>query len=150
MTKQLLRDRLVLAEVEYIGTNTKDFTPGRINEAFFLEFWQGERNNLHVKNNHGDITDFNRLEDFKIIRDVDNVLNHHEAIVKCITHAFSETLFDIKYGKTYKAIGCDKDGMYLVMDESYDCYFYDPIYFEIISDEHKILETESVYYCFGE
>ena len=45
----------------------------------------------------------------------------------------------LTYGKEYKAIGRDKDGLYLVMDNSYCCYFYSPECFEIVSDEYGIL-----------
>jgi len=39
--------------------------------------------------------------------------------------------------------------MFLVMDNSYCCYFYPPdFFFEIISDEHGILNKRSVYYSF--
>ena len=40
------------------------------------------------------------------------------------------------------------DGLYLVMDNSYCCYFYSPECFEIISDEYGILSRRSVYYSF--
>lgn len=133
------------AIVRYIGNNDKDFTFGKQYEAFFLEYWQGERNSLHVRNDSGAITSFNPFEDFEVISDEDNVLNLHEAIVRCKTHKS-----ELKIGKEYKVIGCDKDGMYLVMDESFDCYFYRADIFEIVRDDYNILSHRSVYYNFHE
>lgn len=80
------------------------------------------------------------------MEDVDNVLNTHEATVRCITHEYDNELFDLTYGKKYKAIGRDRDGLYLVMDDSHDCYFYLPTCFEIVSDEYDILSHRSVYF----
>ena len=54
----------------------------------------------------------------------------------------------MNYGSEYKAIGRDKDGMYLVMDESYCCYFYEPDCFEVIEDKHGILSRRSVYHSY--
>ncbi len=71
--------------------------------------------------------------------------NLHEAIVRCKTHKS-----ELKNGKEYKAIGCDKDGLYLVMDESYDCYFYRADIFEIVRDNYNILSHRSVYYNYHE
>lgn len=134
------------AIVRYIGKSGNDFTYGQLYEAFFLEYWQGERNSLHVRTNSGEITDFNPFELFEIVSDDDNVLNTYEAIVRYtrIKHVYS--LRELQHGKEYKAIGRDKDGNYLVMDESYDCYFYPSDIFEIISDEHGILSKRSIYY----
>ena len=73
-------------------------------------------------NNSEEITDFNPLENFEGLEDTDSVLN------------------------TYKAIGRDRDGLYLVMDDSHDCYFYPPTCFEIVSDEYDILSHRSVYF----
>lgn len=107
---------------------------GKCYEAFFLEYWEGERDSLHVRGNDGRVTDFNKFEDFTVISDEENLLNDYEAIVKCVTHAYDGELFDLNYGSLYKAIGRDKDGMYLVMDESFCCYFYDPNCFEVVED----------------
>ena len=84
-----------------------------------------------------------------MIADEDNVLNLHEAIVRCNTHKYDDMIAGLRYGKEYKAIGRDKDGLYLVMDESCDCYFYPADIFEIVSDEHDILSHRSVYYNFN-
>ncbi len=124
------------------------FTKGKDYHAFFVEYWQGVRDSLHVKGNDGRIDDFNPLADFEIISDPDNVLNNYEAIIRCVSHDFDEDILSLTYGKTYKAIGRDQDGLYLVMDESCDCYFYSPNLFEIIDDPHRILDRESVYYSF--
>lgn len=92
--------------------------------------------------------DFNPLEDFEVMEDVDNVLNTHEATVRCITHEYDNELFDLTYGEKYKTIGRDQDGLYLVMDDSHDCYFYPPTCFEIVSDEYDILSHRSMYFSF--
>lgn len=136
------------AVVKYIGKSNNNFTTGKEYFAFFLEYWQGKRESLHVQNNEGKITDFNPFSDFEIVKDEDNVLNKHEAIVRCVTKRFQNELFEIKYDKIYKAIGADENGYYLVMDESYDCYFYPSTDFEIIEDEHNILSCCSLYYNF--
>lgn len=139
------------AVVKYIGKEEKNkFSYGTLYEAYFLEYWQGERTSLHVKDNRGEITDFNPFEDFEIISDEDNVLNTYEAIVECLTHNFDDKLFDIKYGKQYKALGMDKDGYYLIMDESYDCYFYPAGYFKIIDDKFDLLSHRTLYYNYCE
>ena len=138
------------AHVRFTKDNAdyKNFTAGAIYEAFFVEYWQGIRNSLHVKNDFGRIVDFIPLEDFEIIDDKDNVLNNYEARVRCITHDFEDMLLGINYGKEYIAIGRDRNGMYLVMDESYDCYFYDASCFEILDDSKGILTEESMYYSY--
>ena len=136
------------AIVRYKAKTTKLFTAGQTYKAFFLEYWQGKRDSLHVEANDGKIHDFIVLEDFEIIEDTHNVLNMFEAEVKCITHDYDDDLLELNYGTVYKAIGCDIDGLYLVMDESMDCYFYHSKCFEIISDPHSILNQKSVYYSF--
>lgn len=136
------------AIVKYIGTENDLFTPEKEYEAYFVEYWEGKRESLHVLADDGKIHDFIPLSDFEIISDPHNVLNFYEAKVKCITHRFDDELFDITYGKIYSAIGRDRNGMYLVMDESYCCYFYDSEDFEIIDDPHGILSRESVYYSY--
>lgn len=139
------------AVVRFVGNEQdyKQFTKNQCYEAFFLEYWQGVRNSLHVKNNKGEIVDFIPFEEFEVVSDEGNVLNNYTATVRCITHKFDDSLLDIKYGKTYLAIGRDKNGMFLVKDESHDCYFYLSSDFEIIEDEHGILSRESVYYSFN-
>ncbi len=54
----------------------------------------------------------------------------------------------ITFGKEYKAIGRDTYGFYLVMDNSFSCYFYAPDAFEIVADEHEIISDVSVYYSY--
>ena len=116
-----------------------NFENGKIYNAYFLEYWQGNRDSLHVKGENGEIEDFIPLSDFEVLEDIDDVLNTKEASVRCITHKYDNKLFDLTYGKEYKAIGFDLYGRYLVMDDSWDCYFYLPKEFEIISDPHQIL-----------
>lgn len=137
------------AIVKYNGMSNQKFTQGKKYEAFFLEYWEGVRNSLHVRGDDGLVTDFNRFEDFTVLSDEDNLLNDFEAIVRCVTHAYDDELFDLNYGSEYKAIGRDKDGMYLVMDESFCCYFYEPDCFEVVEDNHGILSRRSVYYSYG-
>ena len=134
------------AKVRYTGSGSADFTCDKIYDAYFIEYWQGTRNSLHVKDDTNQITDFNPLEDFEIISDPANVLNFHEAIVECISSTDDDKLCGLTVGKQYKAIGRDKDGYYLVMDNSSDCYFYSPDRFKIISDKFGILKKQSVYY----
>ena len=136
------------AIVRYIAESTELFTKGQTYKAFFVEYWQGKRDSLHVKANDGKIHDYVHFGNFEIIEDVNNVLNMYEAEVKCITHDYDDELLEIKYGQVYKAIGCDIDGLYLIMDESMDCYFYHPNCFEIIDDPHGILNGQSVYHSF--
>lgn len=128
------------------------FAVGKLYPAYFLEFWQGERTSLHVKNNLGEITDFNHLEDFEVVKDVDDVLNTKEAIVRCITHKFDDKLFDLNCGNEYVAIGVTNkqfsDFDYLVVDESHDCYFYPAAYFEVISDPYGLLDKETGQYVY--
>ena len=119
-----------------------NFEQGKIYNAYFLEYWQGNRDSLYVKGEDGEINDFVPLADFEILEDKDDVLNTKEAIVKCVTHNYDAELFDLTYGKEYKAIGFDVYGRYLVMDDSCDCYLYLPKEFEIISDPHQILSPD--------
>lgn len=123
-------------------------TYGQCYEAFFLEYWEGKRNSLHVRCNDGEIHDLISFEDFEVISDEDNVLNDYEAIVRCTTHDYDDEEFDLEYGKSYKAIGCDADGLYLVMDETRCCYFYPAHDFEIVDDPHGILSYQSCYYSY--
>ena len=140
------------AIVEYRGVSDDNFTFGKKYEAYFLEYWQGVRNSLHVRRNDGLVTDFNPFEDFTVISDEDNLLNDYEATVRCVTHRFEfkSRLSYIIFGKEYAAIGRDKDGFFLVKDESYDCYFYNPTDFVIVDDPHGILSKRSVYYSYDE
>ena len=38
------------------------------------------------------------------MEDVDNVLNTHEATVRCITHEYDNELFDLTYGKNIRPL----------------------------------------------
>lgn len=138
----------VPAKVRYIGPSTEEFTQSEVYPAYLLEYWQGKRDSLHVKGNSGKVSDFNPFEDFEVVADDDDVLNLYEATVRCVTHRYDEMVTGLKYGKEYKAIGRDHDGLYLVKDESSDCYFYSPDFFEIVSDEYDLLSHQSVYYSF--
>lgn len=54
-------------------------------------------------------------------------------------------LHDLKYGKEYIAVGCDKHGNYLVRDESGLCYYFPKRDFDIVCDEHGILSHSTFY-----
>lgn len=136
------------AIVKYIGKDNKKFTHGKTYDAYFVEYWEGKRNSLHVRGDDGRVTDFNPLEDFEVISDEDNLLNDYEAVVCCKTHEYEDDIIGLTYGKTYKAIGRDREGLYLVMDNSYCCYFYPPDIFDISKDDHGILNRRSVYYSY--
>ena len=136
------------AIVRYTAKSNRKFIKDKLYEAYFIEYWEGERTSLHVRGNDGTITDFNNLEDFQIVSDEGNLLNNYEAIVQCITHKYNHLICEITFGKEYKVIGKDKNGLFLVMDDSYCCYFYPSKFFKIINDPHGILEKISVYYNF--
>lgn len=116
------------------------FVQGHLYNAYFLEYWEGERTSLHVKGEDCEVNDFIPFEDFEVVEDCDNVLNKHEAIVRCITHDYDDEIIELLYGKEYKAIGFDTDGLFLVLDESYCCYFYSPDAFEIVDDPYGVLD----------
>ena len=141
------------AIVKFIGNKINNdyngqFTVGKEYEAFFVEYWQGVRNSLHVRNNFGDIVDFIPFDEFSVVSDPDNMLTMDEAIVRCITEEHNEGLSYLYYGHEYRVVGMDIDGYYLVMDESYDCYFYPKTAFEIVDDPHGLLSRVSVYYSY--
>lgn len=134
------------AIVKYIAKSNHKFTKDKLYKAYFIEYCQGEHNSLHVRGNDGTITDFNHLEDFEIISNEGNLLNDYEATVQCITHKYDHLICGITLGKEYKAIGRDKNGLLLVMDDSYCCYFYSNEVFKIIDDPYGILEETSIYF----
>ncbi len=141
-------EEIIPAKVKYIGTDSDKFTQGKEYDAFFLEYWGNNRNSLHVRGDNGKISDFNHFEEFEVLEDTQNLLNNYEATVRCITHRYDQKLFDLTYGKEYKAIGQDWEGLYLVQDDSKDCYFYRAEDFEIIDDPHGILKQRSMYYSY--
>lgn len=136
------------AIVEYKGISNEKFTNGQRYEAFFLEYWEGVRDSLHVRGNDGRVTDFNPFEDFIVISDDDNLLNDFEATVRCTTHRLDDLIGGLTFGEEYKAIGRDKAEMFLVKDDSACCYFYNPSDFTILDDPHGILTRRSVYYSY--
>lgn len=137
------------AIVEYKGVSCEKFTTGERYEAYFLEYWEGVRNSLHVRGNDGRITDFNPFEDFVVISDDDMLLNDYEATIRCITHRLDDYIGGLTYGKEYAAIGRDSAGLFLVKDDSGCCYFYNPSDFVIVDDPHGILARKSVYYSYS-
>ena len=120
------------------------FDKGKIYEAFFLEFLQGDRISLYVRANSGNIEHFVHIKDFEVIEDSDNVLNMFEAIVRSKEDCREGTIFGIIEGQEYRAIGLGRNIFsnlaYFVMDESYDNYFYPSELFDIISDPNEILD----------
>ena len=44
----------------------------------------------------------------------------------------------------------NKYSYYLIMDESYDCYFYPAGYFKIIDDKFDLLSHRTLYYNYCE
>ena len=76
------------AVVRYIGVSNDRFTTRNLYDAYFVEYWQGKRNSLHVSDNSGKVTDFNPFEDFEIVSDEENLLNTYEAVVRCISHNY--------------------------------------------------------------
>lgn len=136
------------AIVEYKGISNGKFTTGNKYEAFFLEYWEGVRDSLHVRGNDGLVTDFNPFEEFTVISDDENLLNDYEATVRCITHRFDSLIGGLTYGEEYKDIGRDIVGLFLVKDDSASCYFYDPSNFIIVDDPHGILTRRNVYYSY--
>ena len=140
------------AKVEYIESITHcypNITSGKVYSAYFIEYWQGERRNLHLKNDKGVIDYWYDLKDFKIIEDVDYVLNFKEAKVRCIreSHSFSELALgniELTNGKEYIAIGIGgglMGGLCLILEVSYDHYFYPHAMFEIVSDPDNFLDS---------
>ena len=117
----------------------RNFITGNIYNAYFLEYWQGVRDSLHVKGENGIICDFLPLSSFEIIEDHDNVLNTNEATLECVIGTNGH---DLTVGKTYKAIGYNKKGAYLVMNDSGDCYFYPPKDFKILNDPFGVLNPD--------
>ena len=65
----------------------------------------------------------------------------HDAKGNCVLTRFHDI-----YGKQIK----NKDGYYLIMDESYDCYFYPAGYFKIIDDKFDLLSHRTLYYNYCE
>ena len=53
------------------------FVFGTIYNAYYLEYWQGKRDSLHVKGEDGVIDYFIPLSDFEIVSDEDNVLKNN-------------------------------------------------------------------------
>lgn len=144
------------AKVKYIGEDNWEFTNGKIYDAYFVEYCNGKRKNLHVKCDE-DIEYFAKMGDFTIVEDKYNVLNNDEAIVEC-TQDYVGEFRRIDYedtakvrrgtitcGKKYRAIGRTRNGLLLVMDDLQECRFYPPECFKIISDETGILEKENEY-----
>lgn len=138
-----------IAKVRYIGKSNRDFTNGNTYDAYCIEFVEGVRDGIVVKNNDGYKKDLNHLRDFEILNDPDNVLNSYYAVVECTTHDYDDEFLAVLYGKLYKAIGQDKYGNYLIEDDEMCCYFYSCKDFQIIYDPHFLLGHTSIEYDYG-
>ena len=114
------------------------FIKGKTYPAYFLEYWEGVRDSLHVRGEDGEVDDFIDFSDFEVVEDVDNVLNTYEATVRYI--GSSPVQISTEYGHEYKALGYRDNGTILVLDDSGCCYFYSPSDFEIIEDAHGVLD----------
>ncbi len=137
------------AKVRFIGDDYRHeghFTQGQVYDAYFLEYWNGLRNSLHVMDNAGNIQDFKPLEDFEVLEDPDNLLSQAEAVVRCVGPTLRSRGGGVIHGEEYIAIGRDVDGLYLVKDNSDNCFFYPPDLFEVVSDPEHILDHLSLYY----
>lgn len=137
------------AKVMYIGKACylfTNFTKGKIYDAYFLDFWHGSRCILHVKGDDGSIDRNCELTDFFIISDSDNVLNTFEATVKFDDDGSAKKFPDLTIGHSYRALGCDKDGYFLVIDDSCESYFYKSSHFRIICDPHDLLCKPTIYF----
>ena len=50
-----------------IASRPREFTSGETCEGFFLDYWEGERDNLNVETNLGYVEDFIPLKDFEVL-----------------------------------------------------------------------------------
>lgn len=137
------------AQVKFIG-QSKDYdgrvTTGKKYLAFLNEHWSGERCNLHIQDNSGQIRDRYMLPDFEVLFDVDHVLDYEMAAVKCVRIPEFPGFFALTLGNIYPALGIghgSMKGKYLVMDNSGDDYFYLAELFEIVSDPGGILNYQT-------
>ena len=132
------------AIVKYLGETNENLIHGKQYQAYFVEYWETERNNLHVLDESGEINYWYELEDFEIIEDKDSLLNLNEATVKCLTHRFEDDFTScLEYGKEYKAIGRVGDE-YLIYTGSLN-YFFNAGNFEVVDDSQDVLKDEI--YC---
>ena len=107
--------------------------------AFFVEYWETERDNVYIKNDSGKIDYWYQLEDFEIVEDKDGSLELYSAKVKCINPNYSgQHIVDPEYGEVCEAVGISREGYYLVYAGSHN-YYYPPDDFVIIEDPHGIL-----------
>ena len=108
--------------------------------AYFVEYWETERDNVNIKNDSGKIDYWYELKDFKIYEDKDGSLELYSAIVRCINPSYSrQNIVDPEYGDICEAVGISRDGYYLVYAGSHN-YYYPPEDFEIMEDQHGILD----------
>lgn len=138
------------AKVKYNGEPSNEFDIDGIYNAYFVEYWQGTRNNLNVRNKLGEIVNFVDLADFEIIEDRFGVLRTGEAIVKA-KKSSDAGLSGVTKDREYRAIGLGiqhHHPYYLVLDNCYDNYFYPPDWFDIISDPDGVLDPMNGIYIY--
>jgi hypothetical protein len=130
-------------------TGEYEFLNGKTYEAYFVEYFADVRNALHVKGEDGEIHAPVRFEHFTVISDPDHVLADYEAMVRFTTHRYEKRWKQEPqkpiFGKTYKAIGKDNHGRYLIVNEHGMDKFYPAEDFEILEDPHGILQFQSIY-----
>lgn len=97
--------------MRYDDPSTEEFTQVEVYSAYLLEYWKRKRDSLHVKGNSNKISDFKPFEEFEIVEDDDEVFNLHEVTVRCVTHRYDEMVTGLKFGREYKAISRDRDGL---------------------------------------
>ena len=113
------------------------FIKDKLYKAFFLDYCQGERNVIEVQTENGEVIDYVPINDFEIIEDRYNVLNDKIARIKCVNVNGQK---DLQIGKEYIALKSNEDRtMFLVLDDSFDTYYYPKENFTVLDDKDKIL-----------
>jgi len=127
---------------EYDISQRNDLIRGHFYLAYFVEYWETERNNVHIKNERGKIDYWYKLNDFEIIEDKDGALSLDSAVVRCIDPSYSPkniNIVDPEYGEVCEAVAISRDGYYLIHSGSHN-YYYPRKDFEIIEDPKGILD----------
>lgn len=122
----------------YNGDRT--LTNGKHYNALFVEFFGIKRNNLWIINDLGEKEYFYQLEDFDIIKDIDEVLSDKRATLLC-----NKSELGITEGKKYRAIGKNETD-FLICDDRLQTTFFPKELFEILEDEHNILSDDFIAY----
>ena len=137
------------ATVRYVGETTESIIHGKCYKAFFIEYWEAEREKLLVVDETGELDDWYLLEDFEILEDKDNVLNFNSAKVRCISQKYNGAyIVDPEFGKVCEAIAVSKDGFYLIHAGSHN-YYYPPEDFEVLEDPYGVLKHRLPFLRYG-